>query len=302
MKKNGFKIGVLFAGAGGFDLGFRYAGYSVEFAIDNMPDACSTYNKNSGSDKISQLDLLQVDPKDYLKYNIDALIGSPPCQNLSQANTSKKLQDALKFINVFDRWITIISPKIWILENVSGIEQHLKPSLYPIRNLLNSYDYGVPQKRERCFAGFYKKPDITCKRALSDIFTSDEINKREIKNNIYYSENPSHYLRQDGPFLKKHPPFLLNQPARTITSKKDNHPVLLKDKTLRHLLPDELARIQTFPQNYEFIGSESSQYLQIGNAVPPLLAYEIAKAQLSVLRNEITIPIIPQEASLFKYI
>lgn len=78
-----------------------------------------------------------------------------------------------------------------------------------------------------------------------------------------------------------------NQPAYTITTRFDTpsvgrvtHPLLN-----RSLTPREAARLQSFDDNFVFYGSKSSIGMQIGNAVPPLLAYAIAKKIRKVLEN-----------------
>jgi len=75
-----------------------------------------------------------------------------------------------------------------------------------------------------------------------------------------------------------------DRPSRTLTCRNlaaatgDMHRVKLPDGRRRRLLIKEAARLQSFPDTFEFIGAETSQYYQIGNAVPPLLAYKIALA------------------------
>ena len=73
-----------------------------------------------------------------------------------------------------------------------------------------------------------------------------------------------------------------NKPSSTIDTghRHHFHPKADRVPTVR-----ESARIQSFPDNFKFIGSKTSQYRQVGNAVPPLLAYAIALKLKRVLIN-----------------
>lgn len=168
---------------------------------------------------------------------------------------------------------------------------------------LNAADYGVPQNRVRVIivgirndlhkemkypkANFGNNklfPWMTAKEAIDDLWGM--IDKTDIKNHT--SRDYSKAKFYPGKTMQGNCQIKANKPAPTIRSEhhgnieghyRTNNPNEPTDMTgWRRLSVRECARLQTFPDNFEFPVASSDAYKQIGNAVPPVLAWHIARA------------------------
>ena len=301
------KVASLFSGAGGLDLGFIRAGHEVIWANDNFEDAVETYKLNIGNHIVCD------DIKNILSHEIpdhDILIGGFPCQGFSMANTGRTETDERnKLYLELLRVLRDKQPKFFVAENVKGILslgkgkifqmilQDFRKAGYEVSyQVLNSADFGVPQKRLRViiigvrsdilvkidhpapthtpdpkfFPG--RKPWVGVGKALSKI--PDPDGKHHLLNHTY------------SKFKLKFNGYLGNRaidpqsPAPTVTARGDSKGgvvVLHHPSNTRRMSVRELAAVQSFPLDYEFYGNNSSAYRQIGNAVPPLLGEAIAK-------------------------
>lgn len=287
----------LFAGCGGLSLGFEAVGFRT-IGFEMVDEAVDTYNRNLKGKCYNQF--LEVGFNYPEQDNIDIIIGGPPCQPFSRFGNQKGMEDARDGFPIFIDAVRRLQPKVFLFENVANIlgrhKWYLDLIVQELQNLgyiveykvLNAVDYGVPQKRERL---------ICVGHRASFHFPAIELEKRTVAEAIgdtmLSSEPESKILtpRQDeyiAVYEKKshcvNPRDLYpDRPARTITCRNlagatsDMQRVRLADGRRRRLTYREAARLQTFPDWFEFSGTETKQFYQIGNAVPPLLAYKIAQ-------------------------
>ncbi|MDR0889164.1 MAG: DNA cytosine methyltransferase [Oscillospiraceae bacterium] len=162
----------LFAGAGGMDLGFEKAGFSVIFANEYDRSIWQTYEENHTA-PLDRRDIRAI-PSDAIP-DCDGIIGGPPCQSWSEAGALRGIADARgQLFYEFIRILTDKQPKFFVAENVSGmladihrdavknIVHHFEAAGYTLFiQLGNAADYGVPQDRKRVFyIGFRKDLNI----------------------------------------------------------------------------------------------------------------------------------------------
>jgi DNA (cytosine-5)-methyltransferase 1 len=299
------KVVSLFSGAGGFDLGFAQAGHEIVWANDMYHDAVETYKLNLGN-HIQCKKIETVEGNDVP--DCDIIIGGFPCQGFSIANTKRHTDDERnKLYLELVRIIKCKRPMFFLAENVKGITTLANGKIIEMihqdfanlgyivkREILNAADFGVPQQRQRIFiAGVRDDIDFDFEfpakthnskgtdglqkwvgsgEALATLPDPDKPHK--IHNHSY-----SKYKLRFNKYLG-HRTIDPLKPAPTVTARGDDKGgvvVLHHPNNLRRMSCRELAIIQGFPIDYEFFGSQSSVYRQIGNAVPPPLALAIAK-------------------------
>lgn len=319
----------LFAGAGGLALGIEQAGFDTLGLIELDKAAADTLRFNRPTWRVIHDDIANISRlnlKEYFhieKYELDLLSGGAPCQSFSYAGKRLGLEDARGTLFYhYALFLKQLQPKIFLFENVKGLLSHDKGRTYKIildifeqegytiqKQILNAWDYGVAQKRERLITVGIRndlvnkvkfefpvphkyKPvlrDILldCPKSLGSPYS-------EYKQKIFEMVPPGGYWRDIPADIAKEymkscwhmeggrtgilRRLSLDEPSLTVLTSPSQkqtdrcHPLEARPFTVR-----ENARCQSFPDNWEFCGSVGQQYKQVGNAVPVRLAYEIGK-------------------------
>lgn len=300
----GLKVLDLFAGCGGLSLGFEAVGFQT-LGYEMEPHAVETYNKNlTGNCSVKKLTI----NTEYHQY-VEVIIGGPPCQPFSVGGDQKGIDDDRNGFPAFIHAIKKIKPALWLFENVRGmlyvnkwyleqILQDLTTEGYFISyQLINAVNFGVPQNRERIFVvghqGQFQFPKLESKRIIVAEAVGDLIDNIQDESKIL-TPSMDHYVAKYEKASQCITPrdLHLDKPARTLTCRNiatptgDMQRVKLKDGRRRRISVREAARLQSFPDWFEFYGTELQQYYQIGNAVPPLLAWHLANSVKDYFLNE----------------
>jgi DNA (cytosine-5)-methyltransferase 1 len=296
----------MFSGCGGMDLGFaggfevfgrRYRSlpFEIIWANDLNGEACKTYRRNLGHD-IHRGDVWSL--IDSLPHSADVLAGGFPCQDISvngkragvngpRSGLYKAMVEAIKRLK----------PKVFVAENVKALLRHeewlrqvvsdFKGLGYSLHyQLYRAADYGVPQTRERVlFVGTAPgvkafvppAPErgaatwMTAREAIGDL---EELPESPQINHIWSQANtsPEQGNRRLAP----------DRPGYTIRAECHGN-IQFHYRLPRRISMREAARIQSFPDRFVFVSGLREIERQVGNAVPPVLAWHIAKAVLACL-------------------
>ena len=320
------KLLSLFSGAGGLDLGFERAGFEIIVANEYDKTIWETYEKNH------KVKLIKKDIREILSEELpksDGIIGGPPCQSWSEAGSLRGINDPRgKLFYEYIRILKDIQPKFFLAENVKGmlsrrnteavkdiIKEFEEAGYNVFIKLLNAFDYGVAQDRERVFyVGFRKDLNISnfefpypisekerkyLKDSIWDLKDNALPGKDKNKTNaddcivenheyltgsystIFMSRNRVRQWEQAAFTIQASGRQCQLHPQAPTMIKIDKNMykfVAGKENLYRRLSIRECARIQGFPDTFKFYyTSLEDGYKMVGNAVPVDLAYIIAK-------------------------
>lgn len=332
-----FRAIELFAGAGGLALGLERAGFDAVGLIEIDKDASDTLKLNRPNWRVIHDDIANISCLNLEEYfgipkgQLDVLSGGAPCQAFSYAGKRLGLEDARGTLFYhYASFLQKLQPKMFLFENVRGLLTHDKGRTYATilrifeeagysiqKQVLNAWDYGNPQKRERLITigirndllgkiTYHFPEPHEYKPVLRDVLLDcpkgQGVSYGEKKRKIFELVPPGGYWRDIDPEIAKEymkscwdmgggrtgilRRMSLDEPSLAVLTSPSQkqtercHPLEARPFTVR-----ENARCQSFPDEWEFCGNIHSQYKQVGNAVPVNLAYDIAREMYKSLEE-----------------
>ena len=291
----------LFAGCGGMSLGFQNAGFEVLAAYDFWQPAIDIYRANFNH-PIHQCDLSKTDITAELEnLKPDIIIGGPPCQDFSIAGKRNFEGDRANLTMIYAGIISKVRPKWFVMENVYNIEK--SPIFNQAIEIFHKAGYGitkhvwdasfmgVPQMRRRYFVigRLATENDFLLDDIMSALsperMTLREYLKDTPLDTDYYYMHPRSYKRR-AVFSVDEPSATIRGVNRPMPMHYEFHPA---DKTkdvskIRTLTTKERSYIQTFPEDFQFLGSKTDIEQAIGNAVPVKMAEFIGKRIIEYMK------------------
>ncbi|GHS84900.1 cytosine-specific methyltransferase [Actinomycetota bacterium] len=326
------KIVSLFSGAGGLDLGFKKSGFPLTFAVDLSPAAIQTHKRNFKESISVAADLEKLGPDGVLAHLEDLLapgesigvIGGPPCQGFSRANTASAASDPrnglpLLYLRIVEALQSTYQVEFVLFENVLGIRdakhsvtfrgilsKFRELGLTPDVNEYSALDYGVAQTRNRVIISGFRdeevarafKPEkvaatgLTVKSVIGDLPEPAFFARDLEKSAIPHHENHWTMRPVSKRFARPGGADRAGRSFRRLEWDKPSPTVAYGHREI-HVHPDgrrrlslfEAMLLQGFPEDFVLEGTLSSQVEQVSNAVPPPLAQSLATAIKTAMRN-----------------
>lgn len=304
---NSFKFIDLFAGIGGIRLGFESVGGKCVFSSEIDENAIKTYEANFNEHPVG--DITKISTKDIPDFDI--LLGGFPCQAFSIIGKLEGFANETCGTLFFDieRILKDKRPPAFMLENVRNlvahdggktfktIKSHLEALGYHVHaKVLNSLDFGVPQKRERIIiVGFledlpFEFPEgvsASEQKSLNDIleskvdkkyFVNPEIRRSRLKR-LKDKNYPKPYISHENisGSITPHPY------SSALRAGASANYILINDE--RRPTEREMLRLQGFPDSFKIVVSYSSIKKQCGNAVSVPVIKAVAKQMIETLKK-----------------
>lgn len=306
-KRPGLTSLELCAGGGGAALGFEQAGFSPVALVDNQRHACATLRHNRPYWNVIEADIRRPFAFDYWR-GVDIVSGGLPCPPFSIAGKQLGADDDRDLFPAMLRIVKAAQPRAILIENVRGI---LTEKFAPFRakidaelgaegfdtywTAFNAAHFGVPQIRFRVFLVALRRGETkplkwpiamnsvppTVAEAIGDLM--GERGWRGLKEWKQYATAPAPTIV--GGSHKHGGPDLGPTRARKEWAQLGVDGLGLADEAparnfegMPRLTVQMVARLQTFPDDWEFVGAKTQAYRQVGNALPVRLAYNVAKA------------------------
>lgn len=307
-------------GAGGgfvyLDKKYNKLDTQTVFATDFDKDVCDMYNMNFKNKSVLK-DIRELSSSEIPDHDI--LLGGFPCQSFSViAQNPKRLWYKDERGKLFFEMCRILhekKPKVFIAENVKWILSANKGTTFPLiikefekvgyhikYKVLNASHYGVPQKRERVFIIGFKSENDFNNFSFPETITENKLvpisrilePEMNVWEEYYFSEKAVLGMKKTkhSNTMNKGRIQNINQPSNTVTSHlakvslNSTDPVLFMWDKYRMFTPREVARIQSFPDNFNFLSSRSKNYKALWNAVAPVMMWHLTKNVISALNEK----------------
>ena len=277
----------------------------IVYANDIDENACRMFEENFEITPDCR-DIREISASELPMFDI--LTGGFPCQSFSiVAQNPKRLgvkDDKGKLFFEMCRILREKQPLCFIAENVKGILSANKRQAFPLiikefedsgyqvkYELVNAAQYGVPQRRERVIiVGFRNDLGITFNFPKQPLIEEEYYCplsialEKSVPEKYFFSDRAVQGMMKNRESMNKGRAQDISKPCNTVgshlakVSLNSTDPVLLDNGRYRRFIPREVARIQSFPESYTLSGSDTAQYRALGNAIPPVMFWYIAKA------------------------
>ena len=315
-----YKVVSLFAGVGGFDLAFENAGFDVIWANDFDKYAVQTYKENvSENIVLGDIRLVKEEIPEH-----DILVGGFPCQPFSTLGKLEGFEDETRgtlFFEIKDI-ISRHKTKVVVLENVRNLMKHDKGRTFEriIRELeelnytcfydvLNSQDYGIPQRRNRVFIVAFLNDYFDCinkpfkfPEPFELTTTTQDLLDKNVDKKYFLTKKIAETILSSGTKGYNVAPTIDLPICKTFTATmhkmhragQDNYVTDNESRALfeddnrinvRRLTPNECRKLQGFPSDWNQVVSDSQAYKQFGNAVTVDTVYYIANNLMKYLED-----------------